>query len=110
MGEEKIYNKDWFQKIVLVLAAVFIVYFMAYFEIINRAKTEYKNGEVFLKEGDYRQALWSYQAVLDFYYKPESKWVEKARVKVEECRAALKKNRSKDEEALFPQLKQTLGK
>ena len=57
MAEEKLYNKDWFQMTVLGVAALIIVYFMAYAEIIHRAKTEYNNGERYFAQGDYRQAL-----------------------------------------------------
>ena len=80
---------------------------MAYAEIIHRAKVEYRNGEGFEGQGDYRQALWSYQAVLDFYSKPESKWVRLARQKVEFCQRKLEEEKPAEGEDLFPQVMPT---
>ena len=40
--------------------------------------------------GDFRRAMWSYQEVLDFYTKPSSVWVDKAREKVRVCEEKLK--------------------
>ncbi len=99
---EKLYNKDWFQRTVLIVLALIIVYIMAYAEIIHRAKVEFRNGEEFESQQDYRQALWSYQAVLDFYSTPESKWVRLAREKVVFCQGKLDQAKPAEGEDLFP--------
>ena len=107
MSDEKLYNKDWFQRTVLIVLAVVIVYVMAYAEIIHRAKVEFRNGEEFEVQGDYRQALWSYQAVLDFYSKPESKWVRMAREKVTFCEQKLAQQKPGEGEDIFPSIMPT---
>jgi len=104
MSETKFYNRDWFQRTVLIVLALVIVYAMAYAEIIHRAKVEFRNGEEFERQGDYRQALWSYQAVLDFYDKPESNWLRMAREKVKFCQQKLDEQKPKAGEDLFPQV------
>ena len=91
----------------LIVLALVVVYAMAYAEIIHRAKVEYRNGEGFETQGDFRQALWSYQAVLDFYSKPESKWVRMAREKVAFCEQKLEEHKPGEGEDIFPSIMPT---
>lgn len=84
------WTRVWFQNTIIIIFTAGIAYGMAAYEIVRRARLAYQEGEVLYAQGDYRKALWSYQEVLDFYTRPSSQWVEKARSKVEVCEGKLK--------------------
>ena len=85
-----LWARVWFQNTMIIIFTAGIAYGMAAYEIVRRARLAYQEGEVHYSQGDYRKALWSYQEVLDFYTRPSSQWVEKARSKVGLCEVKLK--------------------
>ena len=58
-------------------------------EIENRAHTAYERGEVHFAINHYKEAMWDYEEVSEFYSKPHSQWVDLALEKEWICRAYL---------------------
>jgi hypothetical protein len=62
---------------------------LANLEVLRRARAAYLRGEVEFAQKHYKQALWSYQEVQEFYALPHSHWVDDAAQKEWICRAYL---------------------
>ena len=73
----------------IIIGTLFIAYGMANLEIIRRAHAAYGRGEAHFLEKKYKEAMWDYQEVQEFYYLPHTKWVDMAAEKEFTCRAYL---------------------
>jgi len=71
----------------LILAGSFIGVY--YTENMHRAQKCYEEGETFFKQKDYKQAMWRYQEVSEFYSNPHTDWLDLAKEKEWICRAYL---------------------
>jgi hypothetical protein len=85
---------DKVQKTVLTILGVilflaFVLYGMPALEIIHRARAAYLRGEDEFAKKLYKQAMWDYQEVQEFYYLPHTSYVDKAEEKEWVCRAYL---------------------
>jgi len=56
---------------------------------LRRAHNAYQRGEAHFALKEYKQAMWDYQEVQEFYYLPHSHWVDEAAEKEWICRAYL---------------------
>jgi len=83
------FKRPGVQTTLLILVTLFIAFQMARWEVIRRAKAAYERGEAQFEQKKYREALWNYQEVQEFYYVPKSKWVDQAAEKEWICRAYL---------------------
>ena len=75
-----------------VLPVIFVLiaaYSMANYEIIRRAQAAYEKGENLFAIKHYKEAMWDYQEVQEFYDKPHNQWLELAEEKEWICRAYL---------------------
>jgi len=90
-GKEKIpfYKWDGFRTGVIAVVTLAIAYGMANLEILRRAHDSYQRGEAHFAQKQYKQAMWDYQEVQEFYYLPHNKWVDLAAEKEWICRAYL---------------------
>jgi hypothetical protein len=62
---------------------------MAYGEVCRRAYNAYQRGEAHFQQKMYKQAMWDYQEVQEFYNPPHTHWVDLAAEKEFICRAYL---------------------
>jgi hypothetical protein len=83
------YKWDGFKTSVVVVITLLIAYGMANLEILRRAHNAYERGEAHFALKQYKQAMWDYQEVQEFYYLPHSHWVDEAAEKEWICRAYL---------------------
>jgi len=83
------YKRPGVQTALLVVVTLLIAFQMARMEVVRRAKAAYHRGEKNFAERKFREALWDYQEVQEFYYVPKSKWVDMAAKREWECRAYL---------------------
>ncbi len=72
-----------------IIATLLIAYGLANLEILRRAHDAYNRGEAHFADKKYKEAMWDYQEVQEFYYLPHSQWVDKAAEKEWICRAYL---------------------
>ncbi len=73
----------------VIMGTLILMYLMANLEIIRRARNAYNRGEAHLAQKMYKQAMWDYQEVQEFYYLPHTHWVDQAAEKEFICRAYL---------------------
>lgn len=73
----------------IIVATLLIAYGMANLEILRRARGAYLRGEGAYAQKKYKEAMWDYQEVQEFYYLPHSHWVDEAAEKEFICRAYL---------------------
>ena len=73
----------------LIVGTLLIAYGMANLEVIRRAHAAYQRGEEHYADKKYKEAMWDYQEVQEFYYLPHTKWVDMAAEKEWICRAYL---------------------
>lgn len=66
-----------------------VLYGMPALEIIRRARDAYLRGEAEFAQKHYKQAMWDYQEVEEFYYLPHTTYVDNAQHKEWICRAYL---------------------
>jgi len=83
------YRKEGFKTAVMIAGTLLVAYGLANLEIIRRAKAAYERAETSFAQKKYKEALWSYQEVQEFYYLPRTKWVDLAAEKEFVCRAYL---------------------
>jgi hypothetical protein len=83
------YKWEGFKTGMTVVVTLLIAYGMANLEILRRAHNSYERGEAHYAQKEYKQALWDYQEVQEFYYLPHNKWVDLAAEKEFLCRAYL---------------------
>jgi len=81
-------RKGW-QTALVIVTTLLIAYGMANLEVIRRARAAYLRGEEQFAKKEYKQALWDYQEVQEFYYLPHSSYVDRAQEKEWICRAYL---------------------
>lgn len=84
-----IWKKQGFKTAMTIAGTLLIAYGMANLEIIRRAHDAYQRGEARFAAKQYKQALWDYQEVQEFYFLPRTKWVDLAAEKEFICRAYL---------------------
>ncbi len=72
-----------------ITVTLLLAYGLANLEIIRRAHAAYDRGEDHFAKKEYKQAMWEYQEVQEFYYLPHTQWVDKAGEKEWICRAYL---------------------
>ena len=77
------------QTAVLIIGTLLVAYGMANLEVIRRAHNAYERGEAHFKDKKYKEAMWDYQEVQEFYYLPHTHWVDLAQEKEWTCRAYL---------------------
>lgn len=73
----------------VIMGTLVLMYLMANLEIIRRARNAYNRGEEHFAQKMYKQAMWDYQEVQEFYYLPHTHWVDQAAEKEFICRAYL---------------------
>lgn len=74
---------------ILIVVTLLIAYGMVNLEIIRRAHNAYERGEAHFQQKMYKQAMWDYQEVQEFYTPPHTHWVDLAAEKEFICRAYL---------------------
>ena len=84
-----IFKRQGFRTAAVIVGTLLIAYGMANLEVIRRARAAYLRGEDEFAKKEYKQALWDYQEVQEFYYLPHSSYVDKAQEKEWICRAYL---------------------
>jgi len=82
-------KRSGFRTALTIVAVFLIAYGMANLEVIHRAHAAYMRGEEAFAQKKYKQAMWNYQEVQEFYYLPHSHWVDQAAEKEWICRAYL---------------------
>ncbi len=84
------FKKEGFKTAGMIVGTLFIMYGMANLEVIRRAHNAYERGEAhFAGQDRYKQAMWDYQEVQEFYYLPHTHWVDLSAEKEFICRAYL---------------------
>jgi hypothetical protein len=81
-------SNGWFTASIII-GTLLVAYGLANLEIIRRAHDAYDRGEAHFAKKEYKQAMWEYQEVQEFYYLPHTQWVDKAAEKEWMCRAYL---------------------
>ena len=81
------FQKQGFKTASIIIGTLLIAYGMASLEIIRRAHAAYQRGEDHFAQKMYKQAMWDYQEVQEFYYLPHTHWVDQAAEKEFICRA-----------------------
>ncbi len=91
MNQEKtpFFKKQGFFTAVAIIGTLLIAYGMANLEVIHRAHAAFLRGEDHFAQKKYKEAMWDYQEVQEFYYLPHTQWVDKAAEKEWICRAYL---------------------
>jgi len=88
-GKIPFFQKQGIKTTAIIVGTLLIAYGMANLEVIRRAHAAYERGEAHFKDKMYKQAMWDYQEVQEFYYLPHSHWVDQAAEKEFICRAYL---------------------
>lgn len=78
-----------FKTAAIIVGTLLIAYGMANLEVVRRAHAAYVRGEDHFKDKKYKEAMWDYQEVQEFYYLPHTQWVDMASEKEFICRAFL---------------------
>ena len=82
-------TKSGLQTAAIIILTLLAAYGLANLEVIRRARNFYLDGEAHFAKHEYKQAMWSYQAVQEFFYLPHTHWVDDAAEKEWICRAEL---------------------
>ncbi len=82
-------TKQGVKTTLVVVITLLIAYGMANLEVIRRARASYLRGEEHFKQQKYKEAMWDYQEVQEFYYLPHTHYVDMAAEKEWICRAYL---------------------
>ena len=83
------WRRKGFQTACLIVGTLLIAYGMANLEVVRRAHAAYERGQKEFQAKRYKQAMWDYQEVQEFYYLPRTHWVDLAAEKEFICRAYL---------------------
>ncbi len=86
---QSIFQSRAFKVGALVLGTLLVAIGMMYLEVIRRAYNAYERGEAHFNQKMYKQAMWDYQEVQEFYNPPHTHWVDLAAEKEFICRAYL---------------------
>jgi hypothetical protein len=81
------FKKEGIKTAAIIVGTLLIAYGMANLEVVRRAHAAYERGEAHFKDKKYKQAMWDYQEVQEFYYLPHTHWVDQAAEKEFICRA-----------------------
>jgi hypothetical protein len=73
----------------IIVGTLLIAYGLANLEIVRRARAAYLRGEDEFAHQKYKEAMWDYQEVQEFYQPPHTSYVDKAQEKEWMCRAYL---------------------
>lgn len=73
----------------VIVGTLIVAYGMANLEVIRRAHNAYERGEAHFQQKMYKQAMWDYQEVQEFYMLPHTHWVDLSAEKEFICRAYL---------------------
>lgn len=84
-----LFKRNGFKTAILIIATLLVAYGMANLEVIRRAHNAFERGEAHFKNKKYKEAMWDYQEVQEFYYLPRTHWVDLAAEKEFICRAYL---------------------
>jgi len=89
-NDKNIVKKNSGIKTACIIVLTFLsAYGLANLEVLRRAHNAYERGEAHFAKHEYKQAMWDYQEVQEFYYLPHSHWVDQAAEKEWICRAEL---------------------
>jgi hypothetical protein len=66
-------KRQGFKNTALIVGTLLIAYGMANLEVVRRARAAYQRGEEAFAQKKYKEALWSYQDVQEFYYLPRTR-------------------------------------
>ena len=81
--------KNGLRNAAIIVGALLIAYGMANLEVVRRAHAAYVRGENHFKDKKFKEAMWDYQEVQEFYYLPHTHWVDLSAEKEFVCRAFL---------------------
>ena len=84
-------KRDGFKTALIIVLTLLSAYGLANLEVIRRAKAAYLRGEEELAKvpPHYKQAMWNFQEVQEFYALPRSHWIDDAAKQEWICRAHL---------------------
>src|ERR1700677_4985791 len=82
-------TKSGFKTALIIILTLLSAYGLDNLGVIRSARAAYLRGEDFFAKRMYKQAMWSYQEVQEFYYLPRTHWVDDAAEKEWICRAEL---------------------
>lgn len=88
-GKQSLFQNNGFKTALIVVGTLLVAYGMANLEVIRRAHNAYERGEAHFNDKLYKQAMWDYQEVQEFYALPHTHWVDLAAEKEFICRAYL---------------------
>lgn len=89
-GEQKsLFQSTGFRVGALFAGTILVAIGMIYLEVVRRAYNAYERGEAHFNQKMYKQAMWDYQEVQEFYNPPHTHWVDLAAEKEFICRAYL---------------------
>lgn len=86
-GLTPFFMRQGFKTAALIVGTLLIAYGMANLEVIRRARGAYLRGEEHFKDKKYKEAMWDYQEVQEFYYLPHTHWIDLSAEKEFICRA-----------------------
>lgn len=89
MEQQTLFQKSAVKTAAVIVTTLLAAYGMANLEVIRRAYNAYERGEAHFNEKMYKQAMWDYQEVQEFYFLPHTHWVDLAAEKEFICRAYL---------------------
>ena len=87
--QPNIFKNSGFIKAMVIIGCALAAYGMINLEIIRRAHNAYQRGEQHFADKRYKEAMWDYQEVQEFYMLPRTHWVDLAAEKEFICRAYL---------------------
>jgi hypothetical protein len=83
------FKRQGFINAMTIVGTLLIAYGLINLEVVRRARAAYLRGEKKYTEQKYKEAMWDYQEVQEFYYLPRTHWVDLAQEKEWICRAYL---------------------
>src|SRR5258708_3078018 len=66
------------QTALIIVVTLLAAFLLANLEVLRRAHNAYERGEVHFADKKYKEAMWDYQEVQEFYYLPHTHWVDPA--------------------------------
>ncbi|HTC20797.1 MAG TPA: hypothetical protein VK859_08115 [bacterium] len=82
-------KKQGFRTAIIIVVTLLTMFLMAQLEVIHRAYNAYGRGEAHFQDKKYKEAMWDYQEVQEFYFLPHTHWVDLSAEKEFICRAYL---------------------
>ena len=87
--QPSIFKSQGFITGLAIVGCILVAYGMANLEVVRRAHNAYERGEAHFKDKKFKEAMWDYQEVQEFYMLPHTHWVDDAAEKEFICRAYL---------------------